>query len=730
MFMALMNGYMPSTAQIGAWSRYLLRSSSLLDSRNRKLSGSGRNFVRDLRAWVEAVTDLLEEKNADDLIQEFIWNTSHAQLDTRIPEVGSVSGQLTSSGNTDASKALERLQLLGSLLYGSSEFRKLLYDFSVIARDIFADAASTAASNISSAAESARPSKDELENVDKPAEGGVQDDKKRSELPSKDEAQNALKELQKKGKGYAEQVRKKGYESRDEIENYLRQKFPKQRQDAIINRLKKAINDIQKDPDFNETVEFLLELMQRYIRQIKEVAVGQLEEAKDKGEIKENEAFDQSIEKGKQILVRFSNGKSLDGMTEAFKSVVNDVQNDSDLSAFYTDVVDFINRALTDKDYITSDSADHEAHRLYDRARDLFNGKPNEYRPHLDNLFDEIRAYAEAVRRDKANARVLETGKKVWSDLVVVRPNGTITFRRRVLRDVLDTILPKVVAEIRYIPIPRVEYQDKDIDLILENLVLESDNFLPRRILFEATQRAEFTNGWSFTSDYSATTKLRVNNFSLFIKDASFVLRKKTGLIPFSDRGYFDILMDGPGASAEIILESNYYSDDYDNVPEDYNEESFFSVRNVKVTIHRFSYKYHAYHSWAAAIMRPLVRPIVRKVLSSLLERKIKEGLEDLDKELYAMAERARVATIASGGQGSVENWIRAVLSRPPGAKRQARRRAKNTRDFEVTVGERELFPDEHGPGSVLTKMDAIDERIARESDGTWRSNLFDLKAR
>ena len=84
----------------------------------------------------------------------------------------------------------------------------------VIARDILADAASTAASNLTSVADSARPSKEELENVDKPAEGGTEG---KSELPSKDDAQNTLMELQKKGKGYAEHIRKRGYEvSKDE----------------------------------------------------------------------------------------------------------------------------------------------------------------------------------------------------------------------------------------------------------------------------------------------------------------------------------------------------------------------------------------------------------------------------------------------------------------------------------------------------------------------------------
>lgn len=60
---ALSEGYMPTTEQMTAWARYALRASGVLDSRNRRLSPQGRGFVRDIRAWVEAVIELGLSKN-------------------------------------------------------------------------------------------------------------------------------------------------------------------------------------------------------------------------------------------------------------------------------------------------------------------------------------------------------------------------------------------------------------------------------------------------------------------------------------------------------------------------------------------------------------------------------------------------------------------------------------------------------------------------------------------
>lgn len=42
----------------------------------------------------------------------------------------------------------------------------------------------------------------------------------------------------------------------------------------------------------------------------------------------------------------------------------------------------------------------------------------------------------------------------------------------------MDVVLPRFVGEIRYIPMPRIEYQDRDFDLILENVILESGIYL------------------------------------------------------------------------------------------------------------------------------------------------------------------------------------------------------------------------------------------------------------
>lgn len=197
------------------------------------------------------------------------------------------------------------------------------------------------------------------------------------------------------------------------------------------------------------------------------------------------------------------------------------------------------------------------------------------------------------------------------------------------------------------------------------------------------------------------------------------------------------MFMDGPGVSVDIVLDKANYDEYFDD---DTDADVYFHVRSVKVDIHRFRYKYHAYHSWAASLLSPVIKPIIRNLISRFLEDKIRLGFETADRELHALAERMRVASIANRG-GNLEAWVRAVFSRPSSASKGAVHAVRGERGvrigtgggngFAVTIGEEEeLFPGEHGPGAVLTKFGAAEERVEETGEECrgWKNEIFDVR--
>ena len=174
---------MPDNKQIDETLRYV-KTSSPVDIN--QLSPDGRKLIQDARDIIETARLMVQEKNADELFQNFVWHTkdvdvSQAKKDPN--EVLSVDktkarddGQtgmffphLVLSSETyrfvvfffffivfyhlgliviGVYPAVKHLRTILSLVLTNSEVRKLLSDFSLIGRDLLARGASKAAEGL------------------------------------------------------------------------------------------------------------------------------------------------------------------------------------------------------------------------------------------------------------------------------------------------------------------------------------------------------------------------------------------------------------------------------------------------------------------------------------------------------------------------------------------------------------------------------------------------------
>jgi Family of unknown function (DUF5923) len=104
----------------------------------------------------------------------------------------------------------------------------------------------------------------------------------------------------------------------------------------------------------------------------------------------------------------------------------------------------------------------------------------------------------------------------------------------------------KLVLQVGYIPIPRIEYTDDTLDLIIENLMLSGRNLFPNVISLEAHNYIKF-------SPYSAIKDEHYHEFTLTfgqrqadMRDVAFYFRRKTG-IRLTDSRLADVVLGGEG---------------------------------------------------------------------------------------------------------------------------------------------------------------------------------------
>jgi len=292
-FQAFSNGKAPSNKQIDVALNSFLESRALASPSSR-LSSEGRALVADVKEVVRQAKYLLLSKNHGDLLQEFLYDCQHIDGgNASTPNAPIDKGTAQQHGN----QALDGLKTLARLIISNGQFRKLLSDVTVLARDMAGDAAQKAASKVN-------PSEDQLNNIDEPAEDNTwhdapdlsrdnlkgqakdtfnkntpikpeqakgalrQGQESAEQHPSDDPrdagrsgAKNAISNLKETARQETPDEHKdRARETKDaaaqRTKNYVNNKIPQERRDQTVYRLKKMVVEIQSHSDCKFDSEF------------------------------------------------------------------------------------------------------------------------------------------------------------------------------------------------------------------------------------------------------------------------------------------------------------------------------------------------------------------------------------------------------------------------------------------------------------------------------------------
>jgi hypothetical protein len=177
----------------------------------------------------------------------------------------------------------------------------------------------------------------------------------------------------------------------------------------------------------------------------------------------------------KTLIERFANGTSTNDLFDAINNIYSDADKDPELKFWFKQIDAYVRKCLQQQGYIMEDRATDKWNELYDRGNFLLRDR---YRNHTDRIVDEIKFLADQFDADAQNKRFAESINKLFTDLGNDE-NGKATFKPHLIKDLTEVILPSMFESIRYVPIPRIEVSDPQIDAVIENLVIESDNLMP-----------------------------------------------------------------------------------------------------------------------------------------------------------------------------------------------------------------------------------------------------------
>ncbi|KAK9430848.1 hypothetical protein V1505DRAFT_406032 [Lipomyces doorenjongii] len=724
-YQAIKLGKMPTNNQVDvALNSFLATDVMNPDSTwNRRLSEEGRLLLNDFVKVVENAKILVLTKNYDDLFQEFLWHSS--KIEGHEPGLTT-----TSTGDVEKDSAtlydhdvIKGLRDLGSLIITNGQFRKLLSDGITLLRDMAADVGTGATEKI-------RPSGDQIAKIDEPAADDTWH--QAPDYGKLDQARGALKkedlnrdQLRQAREEHAEEI-DKAKEAKNQRVNrakdYLNKKVSKERRDQVLFRLKKMVVEIQGHSDYQNAIDSLLDLAETYKGRVGTAADQSQSKVK---KISENDHLQlaQNHLKASILMERFANNTSLDDLLDTFNDLYVDADNDPVLKGWFRDLDAYVRKVLQQQGYIISDPANDEFNQIYNRGNDIFTHRYSDY---PDQFQYEFNYLINQFQVDPLNKQFGDSLTTLFTNLGTDE-NGEVVFKKHLVKDITDVILPELFEKTRYVPLPRVEYTGPDLDVVVENLVIESGNFFPNLVdiqnhSFIRWGRKAISKG----KHYKFT--VNVSGIQCDLKDACYYVHKKAGFPSIRDTGIADFFLGREGITIKMHL----------STADSKNRNSFFNVDNVEVKIKDLEVKLKkSNHKLLFNLFRPLLIAVAKPGLKHVLQKQILETFDQLDETAYKIhLDKKRIAADMRQNP-DVEKAPSTFQMYVDAAKSEILRQKENKRDMEAkgtkegkvkiamtrddTILKKIVLPS----GYTSTKATMF-KKMAAEGD-RWKSKVFSI---
>ncbi|KAF8508553.1 hypothetical protein JB92DRAFT_2792778 [Gautieria morchelliformis] len=747
---ALRAGRLPDNAQIDQTLQYVAEHPPVDLS---KLSPAGQQLVNDTKDIIETARLMVKEKNADELFQNFIWHTHAVDIHPAKRDAPAPAPLSPEKAKEDGEKAAHHLRTLLTLLVTNAEARKLLADLQVVGRDLLARSA-----------DFIRPSDEELGRVDQdaPREGNEPPEANEREANREEPAANGVPRKNKEGaqaqvgsvvgkakesvdtateqaKGHAgdaaptkeratqsfkqrvaglgervpKEHRERAHGMYERAHTFLDEEyFPPERRTRFVYRAKKVILECQKDSDYQASITWFFDTLAAYGHEGARAAGDARDGVRQvwtQGALKD--AKDELL----TLLSRFANNTSMQPVLDAVQGLYDVAREDEGLRAWFGRVREWGRRTLLEPGYVLEADCTNEGNEVKEQGRKYFDEK---YKGQFDALFDAVGEWSTNLTHDPLNERFGHDWARLTRDLLF-DAEGALTWKPALWKDIRSVIVPQLVDKVGYIPIPRVEYTDDDLDLVVENLALSGRNVFPNIVAAEAHNFARFSPYSTIEDESYHDFTFTLGQMQADMRDVMFYFNKKTGVAKMKDSGVADILIGGEGITATVHLH---------NAAKDAPSIFHITAIHVKVDTLKFSIR-DSKHDVLYRFLRPFATGLVKRQVQRALRDAIRTALELVDQQLVRVRDRMGEVKEGEGGttrtQALKELFKRHVDEANAKAKERERQEKRHSQFKVVAKRDSLLLPDQGNPHGWVNKQQEQEELVRQGHE--WRSKAFTI---
>ncbi|KAG0346061.1 hypothetical protein BG004_002521 [Podila humilis] len=668
---ALLKGRLPTNEQIDHFL-VMASNSPSLEARVHMLSADGKSLYQDFQELLRTTRGIVYEKNEQELFQNFIYHCRAACDSVPNQNISAPSldvGVSNSRMRQEGKETLDSMVAVAKLVTTNADFRSILNELFMLAKEIFSEGVSKvgetalkagqtlsnkAAEVAQSAAEAIPEASQRLQNGINQAQDAVQNFMGQAEQDPMTTARDTRADVMTQASSSAKDMKQQSAQfqnrmstqtqelkgkakvqaahAQEDAIQYANTKMPVEMRNALIERFKAIIGQIQAEPQYQHAIDSIMNLVGTWRQRSQRPAGNIVAEA---SKVVNDPNVEAAIIEFKVILQRWAQGHALEPMILLIQKMWANTQVDPELNQYFNNVSAFFNKALREPSYVTSSSINAEAGALIDHGQTLLKTK---YKPDTDSLFAEGQIFVTKLNNDPRSREVASNFQKFARHLCYDK-NGNLAFKPHLFDDFRYVLMPALIESFQFIPIPRIEYSDLKVDLMIDHMILTSTDLLPR--LFELHMNNTIRmvprgNANRSMDSNKHEFNVLIEGLEANVRNVDYYVKTKEGF-RFEDRGNADVLINKKGMDIRVKGHKSPTNDD---------SPSMITVDTVKVTIHSLTVKMHrSNHKIMYAFAQPFIKTIIKKAIASAIESQIKEAMTTGDKAVATSIRDTRIKT-------------------------------------------------------------------------------------
>lgn len=381
----------------------------------------------------------------------------------------------------------------------------------------------------------------------------------------------------------------------------------------------------------------------------------------------------------------------------------------------------YIRRCLLEEGYVLEESSNTEWDHLYDQGRYLLREK---YRGTTDKILDETRFIMDQFDQDPQNKEFGMAVQQLFNHLGQ-DADGKPAFKAHLVKDLTQVIIPAFVENVQYIPVPRIEYQDPQFDVVIENLIVEADNIFPNSA--EITSNNYFKLGRKkLPNNNNQVFDVRLGGIQMDLRNVSYHINRKKGFPSIKDTGVVNLQLAGEGLSFEMGVATAQKRD----------AEHLFKVGKVDVDIKHLKMKLvESKFKMPFNLIQPVLMKVMNPIITKVVEKTLKQQFQKWDHAAWEIKQDANKTLDESRtaeGEKKPNMYTRYFNSMKKymneQKEEQKKKAADKTADKKVNIAytmHDSIFPDIKLPGATSEKATKYKD-LAKQGD-EWQSPVFSL---